>query len=86
MLAHKFILGLIKGVLTGAAITGLLWILGIEVSMFVYLLLCLGATTLASTAFSYRAHRQWQQIVDTYHRPAFGEGFDTPNRPPKDDQ
>lgn len=86
MLAHNLIIGLIKGVLTGAAVTGLLWMLDTEVSMFVYLLLCLGATTLVSIGFSYHAHRQWQQIVDTYHRPAFGEGFDTPNRPPKDDQ
>lgn len=33
---------------------------------------------------STRFRRKWQGVLDSYDRPAFGEGTDTPGRPPAD--
>lgn len=32
-----------------------------------------------------RFRRKWQTVLDAYERPALGEGINTPNRPPTDE-
>lgn len=31
-----------------------------------------------------QAHRRWLAVLDSFHRPALGEGIDIPGRPPVD--
>lgn len=33
-----------------------------------------------------RFRRKWQAVLDSYERPALGEGIDIPGRPPVDDE
>ena len=43
-------------------------------------------TWLWGGAQAYWLNRRWQAVLDSYNRPALGEGIDIPHRPPVDDE
>ncbi|MBD0673928.1 hypothetical protein [Streptomyces sp. CBMA156] len=43
-------------------------------------------TTAWSLVRAVRFRRKWQAVLDSYNKPALGEGIDIPHRPPADNK
>jgi hypothetical protein len=85
-IAHQLTLSFVKGLLVGGTLTLLLHLTGIQVPFLGYMALYLILSGLVSLAFSASVRRQWNQVVDSYYRPAYGEDADTSGQQPKDSQ
>ncbi|MFE2832233.1 hypothetical protein ACFXI6_14465 [Streptomyces mirabilis] len=79
--------GAVTGLVSGAAVS-LLWqlALGRWPSLLELLVAGQAATTVWSLWQAARFRRRWQTVLDSYGRPALGEGIDIPHRPPTDEQ
>ncbi|WNI19120.1 hypothetical protein [Actinacidiphila sp. ITFR-21] len=55
-------------------------------SLWTSLALTQGVTTLWSVGQAIRFRRKWLAVVASFSLPALGEGIETPNRPPSDEE
>jgi hypothetical protein len=79
--------GAVTGLLSGAAVS-LGWQLafGVWPSLLELLAAAEAATTVWSLWQAARFRRKWLAVLESYRRPALGEGIDIPHRPPTDEQ
>jgi len=75
----------VAGAVAAAVVTGL-WLLatGALPPMLMILITVDAAVVICGWWCVERPLRKWRAVVDAYYRPAFGEGVDTPHRPPLD--
>lgn len=76
-----------SGVCAGAVVNGA-WLLLTDKtpSLWTALALTQGLVALWSIGQAVRFRRKWLSVLESYNRPALGEGIETPNRPPADEE
>ncbi|MFJ5071275.1 hypothetical protein ACIQC7_33140 [Kitasatospora sp. NPDC088556] len=83
LLAQAFL----SGVAGTLAVTGIWFAAAGETPSPMTGLVCAQIMTTAwSLVQAVRFRRKWQAVLDSYNKPALGEGVDIPHRPPADNE
>ncbi|NEA20743.1 hypothetical protein [Streptomyces halstedii] len=77
----------LSGMAGALAVTGIWFVAAGETPSPVASLVCAQImTTSWSLVQAARFRRKWQAVLDSYNKPALGEGIDIPHRPPADNE